>query len=138
MDTVTIKLSDGQTLVATVVKAFGPDGKPVDLVGDREPENCDHAGACWSSNLDMRCPRCGARLFLPPRHLAERSEEVLETMHALWERAGWPEFHGGKWSTNKHWQVVPHPLFTHVGGLAVRADRLENFAGCAAGGEVGP
>lgn len=137
MDTVTIKLDDGQTLEVPVVKAFGPDGKPVDLVGDREPEHCDHAGACWSDCLDMRCPRCGARLFLPPRHLAGRSEEVLETMYELWVRAGWPQFSGGEWFIlPEYWTIIPHPLFAHVGGLAVDRERVADFAEYTAGGEV--
>lgn len=127
MDTITFT-HQGQTFTAPVVVAFGPDGKPVDLIGDVEPENCDHAGACWSSNLDMRCPRCGSRLFLPPRFLAGRSEETIETMHALWVRAGWPEFSRGAWHIlPEHWTVIPHPAFAHVGGLAVRNDRLNSF-----------
>jgi len=130
MDTITFT-HQGQTFNVPVVVAFGPNGKPVDLLGDVEPENCDHAGACWSSNLDMRCPRCGSRLFLPPRFLARRSEEAIETMHALWVRAGWPEFIGGqaaRWNMRpEYWTVIPHPLFAHVGGLAVRNERLDSF-----------
>lgn len=138
MDTITFE-HQGQTFNVPVVKAFGPDGKSVELVGDLEPANCDHAGACWSSNLDMRCPRCGSRLFLPPRHLARREEEELETMYAAWVRAGWPEFSGGKWFIlPEYWTIIPHPLFAHVGGLAVRTDRLEDFAEYAAGVEVAP
>lgn len=128
MDTVTFT-HQGTTFNVPVVKAFGPNGKPVELIGDIEPENCDHAGARWSSNLDMRCPRCGSRLFLPPRFLANRAEDLVEEMHAAWVKAGWPEFHGGQWSMNEHWQTVAHPLFAHVGGLAVRSDRLDFFVG---------
>ena len=72
--------------------AFGPDGQPADLVGDVTPENCNHAGATWVSNLDMRCPRCGSRLFLPGRLLAYLPEATIERMNAAWEAAGWPAF----------------------------------------------
>jgi DNA-directed RNA polymerase subunit RPC12/RpoP len=98
------------------------------LIGDVEPADCDHAGACWSSNLDMRCPRCGSRLFLPPRHLARRPEEIIDDMHRLWCAAGWPEFVGGHWSiVPGGWTVIQHPLFAHVGGLPVRHDKLAGY-----------
>ena len=127
MDTITFE-HQGKIFNVPVVKAFGPDGKPVELVGDIEPENCDHAGACWSSNLDMRCPRCGSRLFLPTRFLARRTEDEIETMHALWARAGWPEFSSGRWLIDpEFWRIIAHPLFAHVGGLAVSTDRLADF-----------
>ena len=132
MDTVTIKTADGQTFDIPVVFAFGPDGKPADLVGDVTPENCNHAGACWSSNLDMRCPRCGSRLFLPVRLLAYLPEATIERMHAAWCAAGWPAFIGGQ---NPHWGIVGNnwkvlddlPDFDHCGGLPVRCDRLATF-----------
>jgi hypothetical protein len=131
MDTVTVKTANGKTLEIPVVFAFGPDGKPADLMGDVIPENCDHAGACWSSNLDMRCPRCGSRLFLPPRFLARRSEDVIEEMYAAWEAAGWPEFIGGqaaRWNIiPDKWTVLGVPEFAHVGGLPVRCDKLATF-----------
>jgi hypothetical protein len=132
MDTVTVKTADGQTLDIPLVVAFDRRGKPVDLVGDVEPENCNHAGATWSSNLDMRCPRCGSRLFLPPRLLAYLPEAVIERMNAAWEAAGWPAFSGGE---NPGWRITPDkwtllddlPDFDHVGGLPVRCDRLATF-----------
>lgn len=132
MDTVTIQFSDGQTLAVPVVSAFGPDGKPADLVGNVTPEKCDHAGAHWSSNLDMRCSRCGSRLFLPGRLLAYLPEDTIERMHALWCAAGWPEFRTwpepGWHITPEHWTVVDDlPDFAHCGGLAVRRDRLALF-----------
>jgi len=131
METITIT-QQGQTFYVPLVVAFDRHGKPVDLVGDITPENCDHKGATWSSNLDMRCPRCGSRLFLPPRLLAYLPEEVIEVMHALWAASGWPEFHGGSdpgWSiTPEHWTLTEHPLFAHVGGLPVRTDRAEVYA----------
>lgn len=131
METITLRTSDGQDVKIPIAHAFGPDGKPAELIGDIEPQNCDHAGACWSSCLDMRCTRCGSRLFIPPRHLARRPEEIIEDMHRLWCAAGWPEFVGGK---DGHWSIVPgkwtviqHPLFAHVGGLPVRHDKLAGY-----------
>lgn len=127
METVTLRTSDGQAVSIPVVHAFGPDGKPAELIGDIEPQNCDHAGACWSSNLDMRCPRCGSRMFLPARILARLPATIIERMHALWCAAGWPEWHRDGWSLNQYWRVIQHPLFTLTGGLAVRDDRLANY-----------
>ena len=57
MDTITVKTQDGASLDIPVVFAFDAQGKPVELTGDTEPQNCDHAGAGWSSSLDLRCPR---------------------------------------------------------------------------------
>jgi len=31
--------------------------------------NCDHAGWCWSTSLDLKCGRCGASLWRPSRDL---------------------------------------------------------------------
>ena len=58
----------------------------------------------WSCNLDMRCPRCGSRLFLPGRLLAHPSEDTIERMYAAWEAAGWPAFIGG---SEPHWSIIP-------------------------------
>ena len=127
MDAITFQY-EGQTFEVPLVVAFGPYGKPADLVGDMQPEHCDHAGAGWSSCLDLRCPRCGSRMFLPPRFLARRDAETLEEMHALWVRAGWPEWGGDGWRIlRKFWTVIPHPAFAALGGLAVRNDRLDSF-----------
>jgi DNA-directed RNA polymerase subunit RPC12/RpoP len=131
MDTITFE-HQGQTFEVPVVFAFGPDGQPADLVGDVEPEHCNHAGATWSSNRDMRCPRCGSRLFLPGRLLAYLPEATIERMNAAWEAAGWPEFRGG---STPGWSIIPDrwtvvdvlPDFAHVGGLPVRCDRAETF-----------
>ena len=133
MDTVTIQTTDGQTVDIPLVVAFDRNGKPADLVGDLEPENCNHAGATWSSNLDMRCPRCGSRLFLPPKLLSYLAEDVIERMHAAWCAAGWPEFRCG---STPGWSIIPDkwtviddlPDFDHVGGLPVRCDKLATFA----------
>jgi hypothetical protein len=131
MDTITFEYQ-GQAFDVPLVVAFDRHGKPADLVGDVEPEKCNHAGATWSSCLDLRCPRCGSRLFLPPRLLAYLAEDVIERMHAAWCAAGWPEFRGGG---NPGWRILPDkwticddlPDFDHIGGLPVRHDRLATF-----------
>ena len=132
MDTITIRTDDGQIFDVPVVVAFGPDGKPVDLVGDTAPERCDHRGATWSSNLDLRCPFCGSRLFLPTQLLRYLDEKTIERMHTAWVAAGWPAFVVGR---DPHWSIVPDkwtvlddlPDFYHCGGLPVRNDRLATF-----------
>lgn len=111
-----------------IVVSFGRDGAPVGRTGNLDPEQCDHAGECWSSDLVMRCPRCGARLFAPPRHLARRPRAVLEEMYRLWAAAGWPDLVTRPYSCDR-WVVVDHPLFAHIGGLPVRRDKLATFPG---------
>ena len=129
MDAITIPTGNGQTLEIPVAAALGADGQPVDLIGNLEPWSCDHTGQRWSDCLDLRCVRCGARLFMPGRFLALRSAEVIEIMHSSWVRAGWPSMSGGSWCIRSDmWTVLQHPLFAHVGGLPVRNDRLADFA----------
>lgn len=112
-----------------IVCAFDRQGKPVPLRGDRQPEACDHAGATWSSDLDMRCPHCGTRLFLPPRMLARLPEQMAEQMAQLWRAAGFPPWHDGEWGiVPGHWFRVEHPLFTVTGGLPVLNTRAIGFA----------
>jgi len=130
MDTITVRTAEGQDLDIPVVVAFAAPGRPADLVGDVEPENCDHKGATWSSCFDLRCPRCGSRLFVPPRFLAHRPEDEVKAMHSTWVKAGWPEWSQNRWSIiPAKWTIVNHPLFAALGGLAVRNDRLDSFAG---------
>ena len=127
MDTITFT-HQGQTFNIPVAVAFGPNGQPAELIGDVAPEHCDHAGARWSDNIDVRCPRCGSRLFLPPRFLARRAEAEIESMFAQWGRAGWPAFFDGAWHiTPEYWTVIPMAAFAPLGGLAVRNDRLDRF-----------
>lgn len=96
------------------------------------PADCDHAGSRWSDNLALRCPRCGAPLFLPPRLLAQLNASTLTAMHALWVAAGWPLWRGETWAAwPEHWTIEPHPLFAHTGGIAVRNDRLDQFRAVA-------
>jgi hypothetical protein len=129
MDMITVTDDLGTQRAIPVVAALGPDGKPMELVGDLAPEDCDHAGATWSDCIALRCPRCGSRLFLPPRLLARRPEHEIEAMYALWVRAGCPEFWNGQWSfAPAHQTMLPLPLFAALGGLPVRNDRLDSFA----------
>lgn len=93
-----------------------------------DPATCNHAGASWSSNLAMCCPKCGAEMFLPPRLLAYLSAETIAIMDELWSAAGWPEWHGESWSINEHWTLQQLPLFDHCGGIPVRDDCKDRFA----------
>jgi len=114
-----------QGTAVPIAPALDAGGQPEDLIGDLEPWQCDHKGQMWSDCLDLRCMRCGARLFMPGRFLAFRSEEDLEAMHEHWTRAGWPSFSGGKWAVRTDtWTILKDPLFGHVGGLPVRDDLL--------------
>jgi hypothetical protein len=122
-----------QGTAVPIAPALDAGGHPVDLIGDIESWGCDHKGQMWSDCLDLRCVRCGARLFMPGRFLALRSAEVIETMHAAWVRAGWPGMTGGAWCIRSDmWTILQDPLFAHVGGLPVRNDRLADFATVAA------
>lgn len=88
------------------------------------PEQCDHTGYSYSANIALRCGKCGSPLFVPGRFLARRPAAEIARMHQLWRAAGWPEWHNGAWLLNEHWTLVQHPLFTALGGLPVREDRL--------------
>lgn len=94
----------------------------------RDPATCDHTGANWSPCLDMRCPRCGATLFLPPRLLAQLPAATLAAMDVLWSAAGWPAWRGDGWLSNpEHSTIEQVALFTHCGGIPVRHDRRQKF-----------
>jgi len=129
MDTITIQ-NQGQAFEVPILVAFeSKTGKPVfDLAGDVEPEHCDHKGACWSDCLGLRCPRCGAQLFLPPRFLANRPADEIEEMHALWRAAGGPPWYGTEWGTMpNYWTIVPVRQFAELGGLPILTDRLASI-----------
>jgi hypothetical protein len=119
--------------VIPVVVGFNPDGTfqtAADLARRQrsDPGACDHAGATWSSNLAMRCPRCGAAMFLPPRLLAYLPAATISAMNLLWSAAGWPAWSGESWSIiPAKWNIMEHPLFVHCGGLPVRHDRTEKY-----------
>ena len=92
------------------------------------PVDCSHAGACWSPNLAMRCPRCRSPLFLPPRLLAHLDAATIVVMDALWTAAGCPEWGQDAWNIRaKYWNIQTHPLFAHCGGLPVRHDRQDHY-----------
>lgn len=94
----------------------------------RRPANeCDHAGATWSSELELHCPWCGVVLFVPPRYLAYRPDWEITAMHELWCAAGWPTWRGAGWQIDDHWTVVAQPLFARLGGLPVREDRWPDY-----------
>lgn len=119
--------------IIPVVVGFGPNGElqtAADLARRQriDPIKCDHAGATWSSNLVMRCPKCGSSMFLPPRLLAYLPGAVIAAMNAIWSAAGWPEWRGESWSIiPDKWTIMSHPLFDHCAGIPVRNDRLEKY-----------
>lgn len=123
--------SDG--IVIPVVVGFSRDGSVVtaaDLAARArvDPAKCDHAGASWSSNLAMRCQKCGSPMFLPPRLLAYLPAVTIAAMDVLWSAAGWPEWRGEAWHINEHWTLHQHPLFDHVGGIPVGKGYEDRFA----------
>lgn len=108
-------------------------GAPVCCMGSLAPEDCDHTGETWSTDLGVRCTRCGARLFAPPNVLAKRCRAAGEEMYHLWTAAGRPRlavpWWGDRvWVDPEIWVIVDHPLFTNVGGLPVRRDLLASFS----------
>lgn len=117
-----------------VVVGFNADGNfqtAADLARRQriDPVDCNHTGATWSSNLDMRCPHCGSAMFLPPRLLAHLPAFAIWAMNLLWSAAGWPEWRGDAWSIiPDKWDLRSHSLFDYIGGLPVRHDRQWNFA----------
>lgn len=140
MDTITATIVDHEPVeflidgfTIPVVVGFGPNGElqtAADLARRQriDPAACNHAGATWSSNLDMRCPKCGSPMFLPPRLLAYLSAATISAMDLLWSAAGWPEWRDLAWSIRpEFWAIEQHPLFAHCGGLAVRNDRREQY-----------
>lgn len=119
--------------VIPIAVGFNADGslQTARALAEREkldPAACDHAGATWSSNLDMRCPQCGSPMFLPPRLLAHLPANEIHKMAVFWSAAGWPEWRGDGWFIVPFkWTIEPVPLFTDCGGLPVRNDRREQF-----------
>lgn len=124
MRTVVIPGADALRLEVPIVPAIH-NGQFAELAGDRDPSACDHAGAGWSDNIELRCARCGAQMFLPPRVLANLPAETIEEMYRLWRLAGWPSYSGRRWHYDaERWTLLDHPLFVALGGLPVRLDRL--------------
>jgi len=110
-----------------IVNAF-MHGRPTPLIGCTDPEACDHAGATWSSDLELRCPTCGSRLFLPPRFLACKTESEIDQMHSIWHAAGCPPWYPSGWGiVPQYWHIAPIRQFAALGGLPIRNDRLESL-----------
>jgi len=110
-----------------IVPSINTWGGFTELSGLIEPEQCDHRLSSWSSNLALRCPRCGAPMFLSARLLAGIPGDVLEDMYAAWSAAGCPPWSGDGWRTDPaHWTLIVYPLFPII-GLPVRNDRLPAF-----------
>jgi hypothetical protein len=126
-------VSDDPALTIPVVVGWNPDGSMItarDLAARPrlEPEQCNHAGATWSANLELRCPRCRQPLFLPPPLLAYLPASTITAMDILWSAAGWPEWGTEDWwFLPEHWTLTAHPLFAHCGGIPVRHDHLQQF-----------
>jgi len=111
------------TILALVLDA---KGNPIPVLGDKEPDCCDHAGATWSQDFDIRCPRCGARLFLPPGVLANKDQHTAASMYRCWRDAGSPEYSNRDgWIFGLHQAVQNHPLFEGAAGIPVDATRLD-------------
>lgn len=128
MDTITVKTGNDQTVEIPVAAALGADGQPAELIGDIEPWGCDHTGQMWSDCLDLRCRRCGVRLFLPGRFLAFRSAEEIEGMQILWCAAGCPPWYPSGWGiTPGYWTIIPIGQFAALGGLPILNERVASI-----------
>lgn len=116
--------------MSSIVINFDRDGTPVTSTGNLAPELCNHDGQTWSSDLGMRCTACGVRLFASPGVLAYRSRATVDAMYQVWQAAGWPHLSvprfGRIWIAD-NWTLLQHPLFAHIGGIPVRADKLAAF-----------
>lgn len=118
-----------------IAAALARDGRPTPLIGDLEPMLCDHRGATWSGELALCCPRCGAPMFLPPRFLANKSEERIAAMYELWRAAGCPPWYGrsvdhpnGSWGiVPKYWRIAQAQGYDDLGGLPVRLPQWPAF-----------
>lgn len=157
-DTISIKMQDGAVAQVPVVAAFGSGSQPagwgpVDVTGEIEPHKCDHAGATWSSDLALRCPKCGIPLFVPGRFLAFRHALAVALMHDMWRAAGCPPWYGAGWGTNPQpwqrrgaadgemdsWQIYQIAGFDELGGLPIMQSRKAAFLtrfGLAFGGKA--
>jgi hypothetical protein len=118
---------DGTERQIVEAQAFDANFRPAEVTCDVRPDDCDHAGQMWSSDLDVCCRHCGAPLFLPPSVLAHMPIETINSMCALWCAAGYPPFLAGRWLIEAdYWTILEHPLFAHLGGLPWSNDRLDD------------
>lgn len=122
---------DGQRHTLPLTQAFDPHGAPAPLANDTLTLDCNHTGQTWSQDFDLRCTRCGCRLFLPPRYLAYRAARELEHAYLLWRAAGWPQWQNSTWYAYEDWPRVAHPLYAAVGGIPVNPARRAEFAALA-------
>lgn len=130
MQTITIG-RNGHKAEVPVVTAFRR-GRPATVVGGVTVAECDHRDATWSSCVDVKCPTCGAPMFMPRRFLAGLDEATIAQMHEAWVRAGWPHLENGAWVKGPGWVMYQHPLFEELGGIPVRPDRIAIFEGRSA------
>jgi hypothetical protein len=123
-ETLDIADANGVAVAVPIVVAFVA-GQPAPVIGATIASACDHHGATWSSDFDMRCPFCGVRLFLPPRLLAHLPEQWIEQMDALWHAAGCPPWYGDHWGiTPGYWTILPVRQFAMTGGLPALNERV--------------
>lgn len=122
-------------LETPIVAALDRAGRPLPLAGDLEPKACGHAGAMWSNDLALRCARCGAPMFLPPRFLAYMTAERIDMMYGLWHTAGCPPWYpasvdhlNGSWGiVPRYWRMVDVVGFGQTGGLPVLLAQWQRF-----------
>jgi len=118
-----------------IAAALNRDGRPIPVIGDLAPSQCNHAGATWSDNLALRCPRCRAPMFLPPRFLAHKTEDRIAAMYDLWRAAGCPPWYGrsvdhpeGHWGiVPRFWRIAQAQGFDDLGGLPVNLKKWDAF-----------
>lgn len=110
---------------AMVVASVNRWGQWTELVGYREPDMCDHGMSGWSSCLAIRCPRCGAPMFMPRWTLVHKTAEQIEEMYQMWQAAGCPPWSGrnGWLLSEERWTMTYPPEFDGC-GLPVRNDIL--------------
>ncbi|RPJ40051.1 MAG: hypothetical protein EHM35_00145 [Planctomycetaceae bacterium] len=94
--------------------------------GDVRPEDCDHRGA-WCG-MRLRCPACGAPMFLSAYLLARRSISEILTMRSMWKDADCPDWEKGRWwHKPDRWTVIQHPFWEATGGLPVLNRLLDEW-----------
>jgi hypothetical protein len=130
MKTIDFTDGHGNTITAQVAQAMDAHGRPAPIANDTRATDCDHAGETWSQDFDLRCTRCGSRLFLPASRLAHRTARDIERMYLLWRAAGWPQWWNDAWDSD--YPRVAHPLFAAFAGIPVAPDCEDAFEELAA------